>query len=96
MYDGNFNLLGRITDPSAPYDMTPYSARIADGKVNVTHAAFTPQAGEVVDIFDADRNMLRRFAANGPDGPLQAPWEVILAPANFGWASHQLLIGEVD
>jgi len=93
MYAGNFNLLGRITDPSAPYDMTAYSARIVDGKVN---AAFTPQAGEGVDIFDADGNMLRRFAANGPDGPLHVPWEVILAPANFGWASHQLLIGEVD
>jgi len=72
MYAGNFNLLGRITDASAPYDMTAYSARIVDGKVN---AAFTPQAGERVDIFDADGNMLRRFAANGPDGPLQAPWE---------------------
>jgi len=49
-----------------------------------------------VDIFDTEGNMLRRFAANSSSGPLQAPWEVVLAPANFGWASHQLLIGEVD
>jgi uncharacterized protein (TIGR03118 family) len=96
IYDGNFNLLNRFIDSSAPSDMTAYSARIVNGKVYVTYAGFTPQAGGVVDIFDTEGNMLRRFAANSSSGPLQAPWEVILAPANFGWASHQLLIGEVD
>jgi uncharacterized protein (TIGR03118 family) len=96
IYDGNFNLLNRFTDPSAPSDMTAYSARIVSGKVYVTYAGFTPQDGGVVDIFDTEGNMLRRFAANSSNGPLQAPWEVILAPANFGWASHRLLIGEVD
>jgi uncharacterized protein (TIGR03118 family) len=96
IYDGNFHLLGRFTDPSAPSDMTAYSARIVNGKVYVTYAGFTPADGGVVDIFDTEGNMLRRFAANPPGGPLEAPWEVILAPDGFGWASHQLLIGEVD
>ena len=40
--------------------------------------------------------MLRRFASNPPGGPLEAPWEVVLAPPGFGRASHQLLVGEVD
>lgn len=96
IYDGNFHLLGRFTDPSAPSDMTAYSARIVNGKVYVTYAGFTPADGGVVDIFDTEGNMLRRFAANPPGGPLEAPWEVVLAPDGFGWASHQLLIGEVD
>jgi uncharacterized protein (TIGR03118 family) len=96
IYDGDFHLLGRFTDPSAPSDMTAYSARIVNGKVYVTYAGFTPLDGGVVDIFDTEGNMLRRFAANPPGGPLEAPWEVILAPDGFGWASHQLLIGDVD
>jgi uncharacterized protein (TIGR03118 family) len=96
IYDGNFHLLGRFGDPGAPPDQTAYSARIVQGKVYVTYAGFTPQDGGVVDIFDAEGNMLRRFAANSSDGPLQAPWEIVLAPDNFGWASHKLLIGEVD
>jgi uncharacterized protein (TIGR03118 family) len=96
IYDGNFNLLDRFGDPNAPSDQTAYSARIVKGKVYVTYAGFTPQDGGVVDIFDTEGNMLRRFAANSSNGPLQAPWEVKLAPDNFGWVSQKLLIGEVD
>jgi uncharacterized protein (TIGR03118 family) len=96
IYDGKFNLLRTFTDPTAPSNMTVYSARIVDGQIYVTFAAFTPLAGGVVDIFDTEGNMLSRFAANGPGGPLEAPWEAVLAPDNFGWASQQLLIGEVD
>jgi uncharacterized protein (TIGR03118 family) len=96
IYDGNFHLRNRFTDPSAPSDMTAYSARIVNGQVFVTFAGFTPADGGVVDVFDTEGNMLSRFAANSSSGPLQAPWEAILAPEGFGWASHQLLIGEVD
>jgi len=96
IYDGKFHLLNRFTDPSAPSNMTAYSARIVDGKVFVTYAAFTPLQGGVVDIFDTEGNMLRRFASNPPGGPLEAPWEAVLAPEGFGWANHQLLIGEVE
>jgi uncharacterized protein (TIGR03118 family) len=74
----------------------PTRLGLSKEKVYVTYAGFTPQDGGVVDIFDTEGNMLRRFAANASDGPLQAPWEVKLAPDNFGWASHKLLIGEVD
>jgi len=96
MYDGNFNLLGHFTDPTAPPDKTAYSARPVKGKLYVTYAGFTPNDGGVVDIFDTDGNMLRRFAANSPGGPLEAPYWVVTAPEGFGWASHQLLISEVD
>jgi uncharacterized protein (TIGR03118 family) len=96
IYDGNFNLLRRFTDPTAPPDQTAYSARIVKNIVYVTYAGFTPLDGGVVDIFDTEGNMLRRFAANPPGGPLEAPWEVVLAPDGFGWASHHLLIGDVD
>ena len=50
--------------------MTAYSARIVDGKAYVTYAGFTPQLEE-------------SWTPNSCDGPLQVPWEVRLAPANF-------------
>jgi uncharacterized protein (TIGR03118 family) len=96
VYDGNFNLLGRFTDPTAPSNMTAYSARPVNGRIYVTYAAFTPLAGGVLDVFDTEGNMLRRIAANALGGPLEAPWEVVQAPDGFGWASHQLLVGNVD
>ena len=96
IYDGNFHLLRRFTDHSVPSDLTAYSARIVNGHVYVTDAGFTPLDGGVVDVFDTEGNMLRRFAASLPGGPLEAPWEAVIAPEGFGWASRQLLIGEVD
>jgi uncharacterized protein (TIGR03118 family) len=96
IYDGSFHLLRRFSDRSVRSDLTAYSARILNGRVYVTYAGFTPLDGGAVDVFDTEGNMLRRLATSAPGGPLEAPWEVILAPAGFGWASHQLLIGEVD
>ena len=96
MHDEDFHFLGSFTDHAAPSDMTVYSARPLDGKLYVTFAGFTPLDGGVVDIFDTEGNLLKRFAANSPAGPLQAPWAVLRAPANFGWAIHTLLIGGVD
>jgi uncharacterized protein (TIGR03118 family) len=96
IYDGNFHLLRRFSDPSVRSDLTAYSARIVNGQVYVTFAGFTLLDGGAVDVFDTEGNLLRRFADNPPGGPLEAPWEAVLAPEGFGWASHQLLIGEVD
>ena len=70
MYDGNFNLIGSFTDPTAPSNMMAYSARPLKGKLYVTYAAFIPNAGGVVDVFDTEGNMLRRFAENSSGGPL--------------------------
>jgi prepilin-type processing-associated H-X9-DG protein len=52
----------------------------------------------VVDVFDTDGHLLtpNHFAANAPGaGPLQNPWGVTQAPANFGAYSNDLLIGNV-
>jgi uncharacterized protein (TIGR03118 family) len=96
IYDSDFHLLHRFTDHSVRSDLTAYSARIVNGRVYVTYAGFTPLDGGVVDVFDTEGNILLRFAASPPGGPLEAPWEVVMAPSGFGWASHQLLVGEVD
>jgi len=43
-----------------------------------------------VDIFDFNGNLLKRFASGGV---LNAPWGIAVAPAGFGSASGDLLIG---
>ena len=51
-----------------------------------------------MDVFNTDGKLLtpQHFAANAFDaGPLENPWGVIQAPANFGAYSHDLLIGNV-
>ena len=51
-----------------------------------------------MDVFNTDGRLLtpNHFAANGPGaGPLQNPWGIVQAPANFGAYSHDLLIGNV-
>ena len=51
-----------------------------------------------MDVFNTDGKLLtpNHFAANGPGaGPLQNPWGIVQAPANFGAYSNDLLIGNV-
>ena len=43
-----------------------------------------------VDVFDANGTMLKRFASAGA---LNAPWGIAVAPAGFGSAGGDLLIG---
>jgi hypothetical protein len=51
-----------------------------------------------VDIFDTDGHLLtpNHFAANAPGGPLENPWGIVQAPADFGPFSNDILIGNVE
>src|SRR5262249_50685320 len=42
-----------------------------------------------VDVFDTNGNLIHRVATRGP---LNAPWGVALAPADFGKFSNRLLV----
>jgi hypothetical protein len=67
-------------------------------KLYVTFASLADLGGGVVDVFDTDGGHLVRFAANYAgvgQGPLQNPWGITQAPANFGAYSNDLLIGNV-
>jgi len=44
----------------------------------------------IINVFDQEGNFIRRFASNGP---LNAPWGVVQASANFGRFSNDILIG---
>src|SRR5207248_7054169 len=46
--------------------------------------------GGVVNIFDTIGNFVKRFVS--PDGPINAPWGIVQAGANFGPFSNDILI----
>jgi uncharacterized protein (TIGR03118 family) len=107
MFDGSFNPIGvPFTDPSVPSLFTDpnglnaWSVQVVNDKIYVTFAnplsAVDGPHGGVVDVFDTDGNLLNHFAANAPGaGPLENPWGITQAPANFGTYSNDLLIGNV-
>ena len=96
MFDANFNYLGSFTDPHPPAQMAVYGVQNVRGKLYVPFAGFGQSQGGAVDVFDTDGKLLRRFAENSSEGPLQAPWGVVLAPPDFGIFSNDLLIGNVQ
>jgi hypothetical protein len=52
-----------------------------------------------VDVFDTDGRLLtpHHFVSNAPGaGPLENPWGIVHAPADFGPFSNDLLIGNVE
>jgi uncharacterized protein (TIGR03118 family) len=99
MYDGNFNYIKSFTDSSVT-GFGAWSVQAVGSELYVSFA--NPFAkgsfGGVVDVFSADGDLLtpQHFAANAPGaGPLENPWGVTQAPANFGPYSNDILIGNV-
>ncbi len=101
MFNGDFKATGSFTDPtvtSIEPSFGAWSVQTVDRKLYVTFASLENTHGGVVDVFDTDGHLLtpNHFAANAFDaGPLENPWGIIQAPANFGAFSHELLIGNV-
>jgi uncharacterized protein (TIGR03118 family) len=90
---------GAFTDRKVPKGFAPFGIQTVAGKfVVVTYAKQDADAEDdvagpglgVVDVYDTQGNLLRRFARGGP---LNAPWGIALAPKDFGRASGDLLIG---
>jgi uncharacterized protein (TIGR03118 family) len=104
MFDGSFNPIGSpFTDPKAT-SVYPgsgaWSVQAVGDQLYVTWAdpfsSVSAPHGGVVDVFNTDGKFLKRLAANAPGaGPLENPWGVVQAPANFGAYSNDLLIGNV-
>ena len=98
MYDSTFAFVKSFTDPTLPPGYAPFGVRNIDGNLYVTFALQNAAkhddvAGKehgFVDIFDTNGNKIKRFASRGP---LNSPWGLALAPADFGKLSNHLLIG---
>jgi uncharacterized protein (TIGR03118 family) len=89
-----------FNDERIPRDFAPYNVQavganvvVAYAKQNANKNGADDSCGEqcgFVDVFTA----AGRLALRLEDGPwLQAPWGVALAPQDFGFFSHDLLIG---
>jgi uncharacterized protein (TIGR03118 family) len=87
-------------DDQIPRDFAPYNVQSVGANVVVTYAkrnatknAADDDCGEDcgwVDVFTAKGKLIQRLE-HGPW--LRAPWGVALAPQDFGFFSHDLLIG---
>jgi len=104
-FDTNFKRVrfpeGLFGDDRLPQGFAPYNVQAVGDNVVVTYAKQSPQKNSAdddcgeecgfVDIFSSHGWLLQRLQ-NVP-GTLKAPWGVALAPQDFGFFSHDLLIG---
>jgi uncharacterized protein (TIGR03118 family) len=102
MFDCSFHSLGSFTDPQVASQYpgnTVFQVENLNNRLFVTFAGFTAPFGGEVDVFDTDGHLLtpNHFAANAAGvGPLDNPWGIVQAPADFGKFSNDLLIGSVE
>jgi uncharacterized protein (TIGR03118 family) len=107
MFDGQFHFLGSFSNPNVSVQSAghPGAWQVDDapnGRLFVTYAMDNGPGGPyggIVDIFDTDGHLLtpNHFAANGLGaGPLENPWGITQAPADFGQFSNDILIGNAD
>jgi uncharacterized protein (TIGR03118 family) len=103
-FDTNFKRVvlfeGAFEDDQIPDDFAPYNAQAVGANVVVTYAkqnatktAADDNCGDqcgFVDVFTGSGRLVQRLE-NQPG--FQAPWGVALAPQDFGFFSHDLLIG---
>ncbi len=89
---------GAFTDPMIPPGFAPFGIQNVRGKIVVTYAKQDADAHDdvkgqglgFVDVYDTDGVLLARAATRGL---LNAPWGIAAAPAGFGRASGELLVG---
>jgi len=87
-------------DDRIPHDFAPYNVQSVGANVVVTYAKRNAAKNGTDDDCDEDCGWVDVFTAQGrllqrlEHGPwLRAPWGVALAPQDFGFFSHALLIG---
>ena len=92
IYDGNFNLVSSFTDATLPSGFAPFGIRDINGFVYVTFADVAGGTGGFVDVFKEDGTLVSPGKHLLQGSPLNQPWGIAVAPANFGRLSNTLLI----
>ena len=98
IYDSNFQYVASFRDPNVPKNYAPFGIQAIGGKLYVTFAEQDDTKHDdvggpghgFVDVFGSHGKLLQRLITQGP---LNSPWGIALAPANFGAFSNALLIG---
>ena len=99
IFDKNFTYVSSFTDTSVPAGYGPFGIHTINGQLYVTFAKQKAPDNEddeagvgngFVDVFDPAGTLVKRFVSNGR---LNSPWAVVAAPADFGSAGGDILIG---
>ena len=95
-----------FADPTLPAGYAPFGIQAVDdgpggsARLYVSYAQQAPPANRepatgagtgLVDVFDSNGTLITRLVAVG--GPLNAPWGIARAPADFGSLGGKLLVG---
>lgn len=91
VYDANFNFVKSFTDPTLPAGFAPFGIRDINGLLYVTFANVSGASGGFVDQFTEDGTLVGGHSLI-EGAPLNQPWGIAAAPANFGPLSNTLLI----
>jgi uncharacterized protein (TIGR03118 family) len=93
IYDGTFTLKGTFapdnTIPTGTNGFSVFGIRDINGTVFVTFAANNGGAEGFVDMYKEDGTLIGTFAKGFP---LNQPWGLAVAPANFGRFSNTMLV----
>jgi len=89
IYDTNFSLVKSFTDTTIPAGFAPFGVQDINKQVYVTYASTSGGKGGYIDIFTEAGVKVKRFASGMP---LNQPWGLAVAPANFGPLSNTLLV----
>jgi uncharacterized protein (TIGR03118 family) len=102
-FDASFRPLSLgFADTGIPKGWAPFGIQALNGNIFVTYAKQDPKAVTsipggglgYVDEFTPDGKLVGRVASKGSArAPLNAPWGLAVAPANFGAYSGDLLVG---
>jgi uncharacterized protein (TIGR03118 family) len=100
VYNTDFAPLGSFLDPSLPPGYAPYGMQVIGNQLFIASAVqdaakHDPVFGAgngIVSVFDFEGHFVRRFATAGP---LNTPWGITKASADFGPFSNDVLIGNV-
>lgn len=98
VYDGNWKLVRKFTDPQAPKHFAPFNVAWINNQLYVAFAKrerggideIDKKGLGFVDVFDAKGNLQKRLIAGGQ---LDAPWGMLIAPSGFGKFAGALLVG---
>lgn len=89
MFDANFKLVKSFTDTTLPPGFAPFGIQGIDGLLYVAFASTSGGPGGYIDLFSEDGVFLKHLAQGAP---LNQPWGMAAAPANFGPLSNTLLV----